>query len=850
MKERGAQSMSEQLSRAQRNNKNTKTKNKKNNGTKKQKSSIWWKIWCTVFVLIFVGTIAVGTFATILLIDVQKDYPTINTEDIVTRQASQVYGKNGGFVSTLAEDANINVTIDEVPQSVIDALTATEDARYYRHKGVDGPRTMKAFVDLIVAGGIVSGGSTITQQLVQNTILSDKMAEDEEYRNSKRRKIDEWVLSYRLEKELTKDEIMVSYLNNAINFGRFTGIGTVSKRYFNKNVSELTLPEAALLAGIPQLPGENNPFESIDGATQRYNTVLKLMVKHKYITQEEADEALKIPLADLIERDHMRQLNPNAAYYTAIESELIHDIFKIDPESDMVSSIYQNYVIHTNLVQEQQILADQIMNTNEYVDWENAGRILYGYGDDVTEDDLLNFQGAFTVVENATGAIPAIGAARQISQHGINIAVDGYRSPGSSIKPIIDYAPYVEKFQVAATSVMNDKPTFYSGGGGQVYNYNHGAHEGFISIEKAIGVSKNTTAVQALQAVGLEYAAEKAGQMGITKAMPLLEEGLLGESAALGGGLETTTKEMAGAYATIANGGIHNTPHTINRVENMKGEVIWEYNKDGIDSERVLTEATAATMMEALIWGVTSNQGTTNGGGRRQLYGDIQIGGKTGTSSYAPEEGVSSDREKDHWQVSSTPDYSVAAWTGLSVEGSEVLGRTGGNVNGNKHLGSHMIMAWLSEFAEPGGRFSFLGAANQGNAGSIGDFNLSVSDTTATWTVPGLNLPSGLTEEDKKSIGGVVFDVTVTLSNGKSVSLSGTKDTSVNFGDKLCPTTDDCIIYVVVTARAESEYAQAILSPVGKEATREIKGTGKKDDDSTNNNEETSSGNNETGTGQ
>lgn len=804
------------------NNSRSANKNQKQGKKTKKKGrfgSIMWKAWCVFFIFLLVGTVAAGAFSTIIYLDAKKDLPAIDLTKIATPVSSVVYDRNDAYTADLAEDALITVTYDELPQSLIDAFTAVEDARFFNHKGIDGPRTVTAILDSYILNNGVNGGSTLTQQLVKNTLLTDKIAEDEDYKTSNRRKIDEWILSYELEKETSKKEIFTSYVNNAISYGRYSGVGTAAKRYFNKSVSELTLPEAALLAGIPQLPTENNPFYDINTATERYNTVINSMERHKFVTKEEADIMRAIPLADLVVRNQDEILNPNTAYFSAVEQEL-REIFK-DTALDEAGlpGYYKNYKIYTHLDQEQQNFANEIMDTENYVDWEDA--VYNTYGSEHTQEENLNFQGAFTVVDVKTGGIPAIGASRNIKQtNGVNIAVDGFKSPGSSIKPIIDYTPAVEKFDWAATHIMNDKPTYYSGTSSQVNNYNYGGHKGFITMQTAIADSTNTTAVQAMQLVGIEEAATIAGNMGLSKAKPLLEEGLLGEASALGGGLETTTKEMAGAYATLGNGGRYNKAHTIRRIENMKGEIIYQYIPE---QTQVVKESTAATMTQALKY---SRSNGTPASGRKQVNYDISFGAKTGTSSYSSEEisayGVSTYAEKDHWMVGYSPEYAIAAWTGLAVEDGPTLKRTGGNTNSNKAVGSYMVAAWMNKFAPAGTDFGFLGSANSGKVGGIGGFEVSNNhnSSTVSWTVPGVDYPSGMTDADKASFGSVVFDVQLETTGGAIALANGVTSTSVGYSEYAYY---EGITGVTVTARINNEKAQLVIPPVSATAAAQSK---------------------------
>jgi len=784
-------------------------KTSKNKRTNEERKSRRWKIWSAVFSVIFVMSVLVGVFAIYVLVDTMSNIPDIaqNMNKLISSKNTVVIDKAGNEVADLAESSSVIIdSYEEVPQSLIDAFTATEDARFFKHRGIDGPRTAQAVVGTFILDTGDSGGSTITQQLVKQTLLEDKIALDPGYKNSVRRKIDEWVLAYMIEGVLSKDEILLSYLNNAIGYGRYVGAGTAAKRFFNKKISELTIPEAALLAGIPQLPVHNNPFFDMEKATVRYHSVVDLMERHGYILKEQADLARNTPLADLLMTNQSEFTNENAAYFTAVEEEL-KEIFRAQGQYTNEKDdnfIYRNFRIYTELVPEQQAFANRIMETEDFVDWSSASSALYGR--DMTLEEDYNFQGAFTVIDVKTGGIPAIGASRNIREAGYNIAVRSQRSPGSSIKPIIDYTPAVETFHWGPYQLMVDRPTFYGGGSSEVYNYNREKHQGLISMADAIGKSKNTTAVQAIQQVGLEKAARIASDMGIANAWTRYQNQELGESAALGGGLEVSTKELAAAYATLGNGGVYNKPHTITKIERLEdNKVLWEYKPK---PQEVVSNATAATMTEALIHSARTG---TMAHGRKQVSRSIQIGGKTGTSSYSSEEidnyGVSNYAEKDHWHAAYSPTYSIAAWTGLYDEGKEVLERTGGNKNINKAVGSYMLSSWMNEFGDDNAKFDFLNAANRtATKGSIGEFTVSADNKAkrVSWTVPTINLPTGLGETNLEILGGIVYDVTFNTSSGTwNVTTSETQipypDGNFNTGS------------VTVTARLNNEQAAALV---------------------------------------
>ena len=749
-----------------------------------------WTITYILFLIVFIGSIAVAYLAYPVFMDYQNTLPSLSIDKVYGRMKgnTMVYDRYDNPVNSLAEETFVSVTYDELPQSFIDAIVATEDSRFFTHNGVDGPRTVEAVVTNVLKGGVTSGGSTITQQLIKLTSLQEKIADPNtgaEYKGSNERKFHEIILAYQLEQQLSKEEILTAYANS-IGYSRFLGVGTAAKRFFNKHVSQLTLPEAALLAGIPQSSTTNYPYRDMEAATERYQTVISLMKRHHYISDEEYTAIKNIPLADLLLRDDERDsfINKNQAYFDAIEAELnqIFNVGRLDAEvGEAFPYYYTGLKIYSALDVTQQNHANWIMNTEEVVPY---SQMLWNLRGDSTGYEN-NLQAAFAVVDVHTGEIPAIGAARHYD--GYNFALHGYRSPGSSIKPIIDYAPGMEKFGWAPSKTFKDQKTYYSGTRNEVFNFSNTVSNQNVTINQAIGESLNTIAVQAMQQVGVRYAGEFADSIGISRAGELLEQGELYESAALGGGLETTPVEMAGAYAAFANGGKYNPPHFIRRIENEHGEVIYEYKQDPV---QMMSPTTARNITTSLIY--ARNNGTPSQG-RRQVNSGITFAAKTGTSSYSESDrrayGLNRNAEKDHWIAGYSPEYAIAVWTGFNIEDEGFLVQTGGNTNANKAYGSYIMAEWMNTFAPYYTDFDFSGPRN--DAISIASLALRIdeSDNVASWNVPKVSYPISMSQADRDYHGKLVFDVYVTNDGVEQVIIIGDPQlTSINYEQYLTGT--------------------------------------------------------------
>ncbi|GBU11120.1 hypothetical protein AwErysi_07360 [Erysipelotrichaceae bacterium] len=747
----------------------------------------------------------VGTFLIYqVFLDIQSDLPPLGINNIrdKMRENSVVIDKYGDIVANLAEESYISVSYDELPQSLIDAITAAEDARFFTHKGIDGPRTINAVITNSLLKQVTSGGSTITQQLIKVTSLQNKIQTDADYKDSNERKVHEWILAHQLEAEMSKEDILSSYFNT-LGYGRFTGVGTAAKRYFNKHISELTTAESALLAGIPQASTDNNPYKDMEKSTKRYNVVTKLMFDHKFISADEKIALDSIPLGDLLLTNQDEFTSKNFSYFSAVESEL-NQLFNITTaDSDVFLPYYTGYKIYTAMDQEQQRFANELMDTNDYVDYaEMLQNIPYYYNNGITED--LNLQASFAVVDVKTGGIPAIGAARNFKEHGNNFALNGYRSPGSAIKPIIDYAPGMEKLGWTANTMFTDKKTYYSGTKNEVFNFSNSVTNQPISLQNAVSQSLNTVAVQAMQQVGVEYAGTIAGDLGISRAKELLEDNFLFESAALGGGLETTVVEMAGAYATFGNAGKFNTPYFITKVENDKGEIIYEHKQE---NTQILSPTTAQNMTNALIH--TRNYGTP-ASGRKQVNRQINFAAKTGTSSYDADDrqayGLSSRAEKDHWIVGYSPEYAIAVWTGFNVEDADFLSKTRGNVNDNKGYGSYIMATWMNKFAPEYTKFDFS-VEKSFNATLSGiAVTLDYENGQAFWNRPTISYPTAMSLEIRKALGSIVYDIILVNKDGSEIHLNtvDANTLSYSFLENTTPETEK----FKIIARFENQLAE------------------------------------------
>lgn len=589
-------------SRAMKGRKGTKTKNK--------------KAVVLAVLGVFCACVVAGVFGVVTLcnswLEELPDYQ--NADAYNSAQPTMVYAADG--TTLLAEFQLENrdpVAFDQISEYVTKGTVATEDERFYTHAGVDFIGVGRALVNNLM-GGALEGASTITQQFVRNTILSDEMRDI-----SFKRKIREMYISLKLEEQYEKDEILLMYLNT-INYGSGAyGIEAAAERYFSKDAKDLTINEAATLVGIPQSPTYNNPIDYPENCLKRRNTVLDRMVSNNVITQQEADEVKAQPI----------ELNPsepsmtgivNYPYFTSyVRNQLTN------PEGKYAYSTSELFkgglTVYTTLDVETQQAAEEAARAKE----EDAGE---------------PFEVSMAVVNPDNGYIDAMVGGHDYNESQVNMATGeggSGRQAGSSFKLFTLVAALQEG--IDPDTLIDAGYQVELVGGEPVYNVNKRDY-GTRTIKSAFGVSSNTAFIRLLMSVGVDKVIETARAMGISSDMPSVAGLTLGIGS-------VTPLEMAEAYATVANGGVHYDAECIVKIEDRNGNVIVD-NTDP-QGERVFSKEIARAAIDCLEEVV--NEGT----GKAAKPADGQeVGGKTGTT----------DDRKDSWFCGICPQYSVAIWLG------------------------------------------------------------------------------------------------------------------------------------------------------------------------------------------
>ncbi|MDY3928421.1 MAG: PBP1A family penicillin-binding protein, partial [Clostridia bacterium] len=616
---------------------NKQTKKKVKAGKKSR--GIFKSIVYSVFVCIFVFMIACLGIGAGMYAAITQEIEDMNVENLALTRSSKVYytDKDGNSreAATLFGDGNcIWVNSDKISQYAKDAIVSIEDERFYNHNGVDLKRTAGAVVsyalEKIGKGRATYGGSTITQQVVKN-ITQEKS-------RTATRKIKEMMRAVALEKQLSKDEILTIYLNIVFFGNNSYGIEAASNMYFNKNAEDLTLSEAALIAGITNRPSYYDPIAHPDYAIERRNVILKKMYDLGRINEEQYNEASASDIG--LSGTHKAYKSKIYSYFVdTVINEVIRDLQK---EKGYTEDFTKQLVFGSGL---------KIYTTMDY-DIQKTVESVF--------EDSSNFRGgaknaqsAMVIIDPKTGEIKGIvgGKGEKVDSRGLNRATQSTRQPGSSIKPLSVYTPAIEKGVVSPSTKVVDEPITI--GEWEPKNAYKG-FKGSMTVKKAVEISANIPAIKVLQKVGLntsyDYAKNKFHLSTIVDADKDLSPLALG---GLTNGV--TVKDMAAAYAVFANDGYYIPPHTYTKVLDSANRVLLEHDSEK-EKERVIKSSTAYVMSD-ILYNVVNGSGGT---GKLAKLSSAPTYGKTGTTN----------NDYDKWFVGYTSNYVGAVWFGFDTQAS------------------------------------------------------------------------------------------------------------------------------------------------------------------------------------
>lgn len=586
-------------------------------------------------VLVIFLTLVVGGSAAGLVMASLKDMPAWDPKALEPNLPSYIYDKDGKLVTSIFVENRVPVQLDQVPDHVKKAFLAIEDVRFYQHGGLDIKRILGAAVADVRAGYKVQGASTITQQLARIAFLKPE--------KSFKRKIQEAAIAIQLERKYTKDQLFEMYLNR-IYFGEGAyGIQSAAQVYFGKNVQDLSLEQAAMLASLPKAPNNYSPFKNPDAALKRRNVVLGQMVENNFISSEEATAAQDKP----IELTGTKAKNLDKYPFP----------FFIDFVTDKLLAKYGEHKVYKGGL--------KVYTTLDPVIQANAEKVLsnkkYYPKTKYDKNGVIQPQAAVVVLDPHTGYIKALVGGRDHSQKlQFNRATDAFRQPGSAFKPIAAYGPAIEAGK-SPGSAVEDLPLKV---GSKVFKNYDGQYHGYVTYRTAVTHSYNIPAVNVMKDTGITKSITFAKKLGITslissKNSPKRNDENL--SIALGGLTKGITPlELAGAYGAFANKGIYVEPVVIIKVTD-RDNIMMDEN-DFKPKKNVAMKETTAFLITDMLRSVVQR-----GTGTAASLGGRPVAGKTGTTS----------DYKDAWFAGYTPELVGVVWMGQD-DPTPMAGITGG----------------------------------------------------------------------------------------------------------------------------------------------------------------------------
>lgn len=570
--------------------------------------------------------------------------PSLSESKLVATTSSKIYDSNDELIADLGSERRVNAQANEIPTELVNAIVSIEDHRFFSHRGVDTIRILGASLRNLRGGGGLQGGSTLTQQLIKLTYFSTSTSDQ-----TLSRKAQEAWLAVQLEQKATKQEILTYYINKVYMSNGNYGMQTAAQNYYGKDLKDLSLPQLALLAGMPQAPNQYDPYSHPEAAQERRDLVLSEMKGQGYITAEQYEKAINTPITDGLQS--LRSGNNYPAYMDNYLKEVIDQV----EQETGYNLLTTGMEVYTNVDPAVQQRLWDIYNTDEYVNY---------------PDDEL--QVASTIVDVTNGKVIAqLGARHQSSNvsFGMNQAVETNRDWGSTMKPITDYAPALEyDIYDSTASVVHDVPYNYPGTNTPVYNWDK-SYFGNITLQYALQQSRNVTAVETLNKVGLDRAKTFLNGLGIDYPDMHYANAISSNTTESNKKYGASSEKMAAAYAAFANGGIYHKPMYINKIIFSDGS-----SKEFSDSGTRAMKETTAYMMTEMMKTVL-----TYGTGRGAYLSWLPQAGKTGTSNYTDDEIEKYIKNSgyvapDEMFVGYTRKYSMAVWTGYSNRLTPIVG--------------------------------------------------------------------------------------------------------------------------------------------------------------------------------
>lgn len=593
--------------------------------------------------IILLTLLGIGIFLILmfiaLMIYIMIKAPKFDEKNLYHQESSILYDNKGEELTKLGSERREIIDYDELPEVLIDAIIATEDSRFFQHNGFDLPRFLKASVGQVL-GHNSGGASTLTMQVVKNHFTS---TEASGIKGIIRKFTDIYMAIFKVEKKYTKQEIIEFYVNSNYLGGSAYGVEQACINYFGKSAKDINLSEAAVIAGLFQAPGTYDPYINPDLTKERRSTVLYLMEKHGYITEEERKEAEKIEIADML----TSKTSPSDNKYQGFIDTVVADVEEITGYNPYSVSME----IYTTMDREKQDYLNGIVN-GETFNWEN----------DAVDTGIA-------VVDVNTGELAAVGTGRNnTGELSFNNATMANRQIGSTAKPLFDYAPAIEYEDWSTYNLVVDEPYHYSDGN-DIQNWD-GSYNGLMTAREALRKSRNIPALKAFQAVDNSKIKEFVTSLGLHPEVS--SDGTIHEAHSIGGYTGESPLNVAAAYASFANGGYYVKPHSFSKIVYRSSKKTYEYKKS---KTKVMGEDTAYMVADMLVSTPSYALGAyanVNG---------LPYGAKTGTSNFSDDTfekyNLPYGAVNDLWVAGINTEYSITVWYGYEKINNQYVSKMG-----------------------------------------------------------------------------------------------------------------------------------------------------------------------------
>lgn len=613
------------------NSKKEKTSSKKKKKKKKKILKIILILILSGFILAVLGIIAFCAY-------IVTNAPNFEPEELYVSEPSIVYDKDGNEIAKLGSEHRVILEYDELPEVLIDAIVATEDSKFFSHKGVDWARFLKASMLQLLGNSNAGGASTLTMQVSKNTYTS---SEASGIKGIIRKFTDVYISEFKIEPNYSKEEILEFYVNSYYLGNNSYGVEQAALTYFGKSTKDLNLAEAAMIAGLFQAPSTYNPYTNPEATEARRTTVLKLMLRHGYINETEYKIAKGMTVEKIV-KEKSESKDPSISEYQSFVDVVVAEVEKNTGNDPYTTPMK----IYTTMDSSKQAYINDIMNGKTY-EWEN---------------DVV--QAGIAVTDVNSGAIVAVGGGRNVNAAAtLNHATQISRQIGSTAKPLYDYAPAIEYLNWSTGTPAVDEQITYSDGT-KINNWN-GQFEGYETIRVALTRSRNIPALKAFQANSKSNITEFVTSLG------LHPESNLHEAHSIGGYTGESPLSMAAAYSAFANGGYYIEPYSYTKIEYTLDEKIVENKKE---KKQVMKDSTAYMISDMLV--DTAKYAL---GGYSNING-INYAAKTGTTNFDAKTlsdlGLThTNAVNDLWVVGYNTEYAIGVWYGYSKNNSEHYNR-------------------------------------------------------------------------------------------------------------------------------------------------------------------------------